>query len=124
MWIKCDWGDTYRNRYFLADKDRLKVTGTRLIDCPVLIIGKYNTESEKWGLEAVNTEHNHDRSQSISAHPSLRKLTPEQSKDLRLMSNAGHTPRAILTVMQQNSPSLQLCLSDIHYTKARYRLEV
>ena len=123
VWIKCDRGDTYRNRYFLADEDRLRVTGTWLIGCSVLIIGKYSTESEKWGLEAIYTEHHHDRSQSISAHPSLRKLTPEQSQDLRLMSNAGHTPREIRTVIKQTSPSLQLRLSDIYNAKARYRLE-
>ena len=40
LWIKCDRGDTYRNRYSLAGEDRLRVTGTRLIDCPVLIIRK------------------------------------------------------------------------------------
>lgn len=40
------------------------------------------------------------------------------------MSNVGHTPRAIRTVMQQTSPSLPLRLSDIYNAKARYRLEV
>lgn len=39
------------------------------------------------------------------------------------MSYAGHTPRAIRTVMQQTSPSLQFRLSDIYNAKARYRLE-
>lgn len=31
----------------LSNYDYLRVTGTPLIDCTVLIIGKYSTESEK-----------------------------------------------------------------------------
>ena len=39
------------------------------------------------------------------------------------MSNAGHTPQAIRTVVQQTTPSLQPRLCDIYNAKARYRLE-
>ena len=40
-WLKCDRGDSYRNRFYLSEEEQMRKTGTRLIDYPIEIAGKW-----------------------------------------------------------------------------------
>lgn len=62
VWLKCDRGDSYRNWFKLSEEDRIRRTGTRLIDCSVEIIGKLINSTDTWEMTTTNAIHNHDPS--------------------------------------------------------------
>lgn len=47
VWLKRDRGEAYRNRYKLDENQRIRSTGSRLIDCPMMVLGTF-----KWSLES------------------------------------------------------------------------
>lgn len=79
VWLKCDRGEAYRNRYKLDENHRTQNTSSRLIGCPILVLGTFKRSLEAWELSVPESNHNHEASHIISAHPSLRKLNPTQS---------------------------------------------
>lgn len=120
--MKFDRGEAYRNRYKLDENQRIRSTGSRLIDCPMMVLGTFKRSLEAWELSVAENNHNHEASHSISDHPSLRKLNTTQSQDLEVMTNAGQPPRVIRSVIQQSDPQLSLRLRDIYNARAKYRL--
>lgn len=70
VWLNCDRCEAYRNRYQLD----IRSTGSRLIDCPMMVLGTFKRSIEAWELSVAERNHSHEASHSISAHPSLRKL--------------------------------------------------
>jgi hypothetical protein len=51
VWLKCDRGGKYRARD-LTDDNRVRLTGTRCIECPFSAIGKLNPFGE-WVLVSI-----------------------------------------------------------------------
>ena len=122
VWLKCDRGEAYRNQYKLDENHRIRSTGSRLIDSPMMLLGTFKWSLEAWELSVAESNHNHEASHRISAHPSFRKLNTTQSQDLEVMTNAEQPPRVIRSVIQQSDPQLFLRLSDIYNARAKYRL--
>lgn len=116
--MKFDRGEAYRNLYRLNEDQRIRSAGSRLIDCPMMVLGTFKRSLEVCELSIAERNHNHEASHSISAHPSLRKLNPTQSQDLEVMTNAKQPPRVIRSVIQQPDPHSSLRLSDIYNARA------
>ena len=122
VWLKCNRGDSYRNRFQLSEKGRIRKTGTRLMDCPMGIVGKLISPNT-WEMTTTNSTHNHNSSLHKSGHPTLRQLSPNKIENVKIMTKAGQPPRVIRTVLQQINPDLVLRLSDIYNIRARQRVE-
>lgn len=51
----------------------VKRTGTRLINCPFEIWGRWKSDNF-WEVELKNLVHNHEPSNDMSGHPSHRRF--------------------------------------------------
>ena len=89
VWLKCDRGDLYRNRFQLSKEGRIQKTGTRLMDCPMEIVGKLINPTDAWEMTTTNSTHNHDPSLHKSGHPTLRQLSPNEIENVKIMTKAG-----------------------------------
>lgn len=92
VWLKCDRGKAYQNRYQLDENQRVQSIGSRH--------ETFKQGLEAWELSVAEWNHIHKASHSISAHPSLRKLNATQSQDLEVMTNARQPPRVIRSLIQ------------------------
>ena len=91
-----------RNKH-LTDETRQRRTGSRLMECPFLLRGRCDAKNQRWYLNVLNPEHNHDASDTPAAHPSLRCLDSGQKEEITQLSRVGVPPRTIVTVMQADS---------------------
>ncbi len=71
VWLKCDRGEAYRNRYQLDENHRIRSTRSHLIDCPMMVLGTFKRNLEALELSVTERNHNHKASKSTSAHPSF-----------------------------------------------------
>lgn len=53
VWLKCDKGEAYRNRYKLDENQRIRSTRSRLTDCPMMVLGTFKRSLEAWELSVV-----------------------------------------------------------------------
>ena len=98
VYLVCDRGTKYRNRYDLTEETRRRTTGSRLVDCPSRCMGKL--ENEIWKLTVSEPSHNHERSMNSTAYPSLRRLNEHQKEQIASWTKAGQSPRAIWTMLR------------------------
>ena len=119
VYLVCDRGTKYRNRYDLTKETRRRTTGSRLINCPFRCMGKL--ENEIWKLTVSEPSHNHERSANSTAHPSLRRLNEHQKEQIASWTKAGQSPRAIWTMLRQEDPNLNIHLSDLYNARLRIR---
>jgi len=121
VYLICDRGGPYRNRFNLTDETRISTTGLRLINCAFWAVG--TAIDGVWLLSIRNPAHNHERSHSVTAHPSLRRLDPETQQKTNEMTRAGVRPRVILSALRQNNPDIPPVVGDIYNQRKRSRRE-
>ena len=122
VYLGCDRGGKYRNRLNLTDETRRKNTSSRLINCPFSVCGKEENDNV-WTLSIRNPAHNHEPSESLPAHPSLRRLSKQAKERVKEMTKAGARPREILSSLRQNDPSISTISRDIYNLRKKIRLE-
>ncbi|CAG8797699.1 10987_t:CDS:1, partial [Cetraspora pellucida] len=87
VYLGYNWGGIYRNRLNLNDQTCQRNTSSRLIDCPFSVYGIKRNDN-MWILTICNSEHNHEPSENISAHPSFRRPNEQAQGQIKEMSNA------------------------------------
>jgi len=71
-YVKCDRGGVYKGK---VTQKKTKLTGSRLIGCPV----KYRidlNDSDLWQIKTLDDKHNHGPSSGKNAHPLHRRFVP------------------------------------------------
>ncbi|KAJ3705596.1 hypothetical protein LUZ61_009301 [Rhynchospora tenuis] len=116
--LRCDRGGNYRNTHKISEEQRKKFTSSRLANCPFQLYGKKNEEGT-WAIEIRNNEHNHGPSTDISAHASLRRLTPDQLESVEHMSNCGIRPKQILASLRHDDPDTRVIARTIYNAKKK-----
>lgn len=117
--LGCDRGGTYRNRRNVEEMKRKRKASSRLINCPFQAIGK--KDDDVWVLTVRNGEHNHEPLNDISEHRYCRRLTEEEVKQIKLMTEAGAKPRQMLEALKQSNPEFQSTPRHLYNVKAKIR---
>ena len=122
--LKCDRGGQYRNRRELTEENRQRRTGSRLVECPFRATGNCDKRNQRWYLQVMEAEHNHEPSNTPAAHPSLRRLNEEDKTEIAGLSRAGVAPRTIVAAMQGQRPANKpLSVKDIYNARLQLRAE-
>jgi hypothetical protein len=121
LWIKCDRGGRYDDRYKLDDSTRQRTTASRLIDCPFELYARVYASDKQWHLKVKCSEHNHARSESLSGHPIARRLVDTQKASVRQMFSCGISPRDTLTTLRQDDTNQHLVARTIYNARAAAR---
>lgn len=117
----CDRGGTRNISSTPADTEHRRRTSSRLIHCPFKLYTQQLKVDGLWHLTVRNPDHNHEASANLSGHPVVRRLQPEQRAVTTQLITAGVPPKDILTVLQQESPSISITARDIYNEHVRVR---
>ena len=120
LWLKCDRGGHYENRRNITDEQRKRKRGdSRLMGCPFMVIAVL--KEDFWRVKTECDTHNHGPSDDLSAHPSLRKMTQEQTDRLQRMTDAGNTPSEIMDAMREQWPDINVVKRDIYNARKKHK---
>ena len=120
LWLKCDRGGHYENRRNITDEQRKRKRGdSRLMGCPFMVIAVM--KDDQWKVKTEVDSHNHGPSEDLTAHPSLRKMTQEQTDRLQKMTDAGNTPSEIMEAMKEQWPDINIVKRDIYNARKKHK---
>ena len=123
--LKCDRGGVYRSRRNPADSDLIarRNTGTRLCDCKYSIKCRSTAEG-KWIAGESIYQHNHQPSQDMSGHLSVRRLTEDSSQIISVLSTSGSAPKHIISALRITEPTQVVIRKDVYNARGKMRREV
>ncbi|MBW0464153.1 hypothetical protein O181_003868 [Austropuccinia psidii MF-1] len=77
------------------NKNSSKTVTSRKLDCPFRLYARKYAKKTTWTLEVKNSEHSHDATENIMAHPAFRKLNHQETSQLSQISESLLLPRQI-----------------------------
>jgi hypothetical protein len=89
----------YKARRGLTGDNRLRDTGTRLIDCPFSV--RANLKHGTWTVKVRNPDHNHEATSNSLSHPIQRRMPDCVKKQVEALFTAGTKPQQIMSAVQQ-----------------------
>lgn len=120
LWLKCDRGGKYENRRNITDEQRKRKRGdSRLMGCPFMVIAVL--KDNVWKVKTEEEKHNHEPSEDLTVHPSLRKMTKEQMSVLEQMTDAGSTPAEIMDTLKTQYPTINIVKRDVYNARKKYK---
>ena len=123
LWLKCDRGGLYENRRNLTPEQRKrKRSDSRLLGCPFRMLAVVRKDGV-WRVSTENSEHNHDPSEDLSVHPTLRRLTEAQSQKVNEMTEAGNSPAETLEELRRIWPDIKVLTRDIYNARKKYKAQ-
>lgn len=123
LWLKCDRGGQYENRRNLTPEQRKrKRSDSRLLGCPFRMLAVVRKDGV-WKVSTENPDHNHGPSDDLSQHPTLRRLTEEQSAKVNEMTEAGNSPAETLEELKRLWPGIKVLTRDIYNARKKYKAQ-
>src|SRR4051794_18527317 len=118
--LGCDRSGQYDGRG-LNETNRVRDTGSRLINCPFSVRGKL--KNGIWAIEVRNPDHNHDASLTPMAHPIQRRIPDEVKQRVQQLSASGVPARQIITTIRQSGNHHTVIVDDIYNIRKQLRRE-
>ena len=123
LWLKCDRGGVYADRHGLTPENRKRKRGeSRLTDCPFKVLANMRKDGI-WRSHTEIADHNHEPSEDLSVHPSLRRMTDEQIRRVNEMTESGSSPAETLEELQRLWPGIKVLRRDIYNARKKYKTE-
>ena len=123
LWLKCDRGGTYENRRNLTPDQRKRKRGdSRLLGCPFKMIAACRKDGS-WTVDTEVSNHNHEPSDDLSAHPTLRRMTDQQLQKVHEMCDAGRSPAHTLEELRKLWPKIKVLTRDIYNARKKYKTQ-
>ncbi len=119
LWLRCDRGGIYRERQHVNDGVKKRNRTSRLMACPFRL--RAVRKQGVWNLTTVNAEHNHEPSESMTAHPSLRRLSVGMRDRIRVLTEEGVRPARILEILEDERPDIKLLSRDIYNARKQIK---
>ncbi|KAJ0754861.1 putative transcription factor FAR family [Helianthus annuus] len=107
--LMCDRGGVYK-----SDKDSSRETGTRKINCPFEMVGKFSKKNGSWTLKVKPGEHNHPPGEYMEGHPILKRLTPNEHQLVADLTGKGVFPKDILGVIKERDENNVSTIKNIY----------
>ena len=121
LWLKCDRGGTYENRRnLMPDQRKRKRADSRLLGCPFKVIAAHKKDGS-WTVDTEIGNHNHEPSDDLSAHPTLRRMTDQQLQKVHDMCDAGRSPAETLEELKAVWPGIKVLTRDIYNARKKYK---
>lgn len=114
--LKCDRGGKY------TVKESSRVSGTKKINCPFELEGKYSEEYDSWTLRVICDQHNHQRVQYMEGHPYARRLKEDEFSLVKDLTTMNMPPRDILSILKERNLSNVSTLETIYNARRKLRM--
>lgn len=124
LWIRCDRGGTYETRHNTTPESRKrKSRESRLMGCPFKVVIAYKGDSDTWKTTVEIAEHNHPPSEDLSEHPTLRRMTAEQTRKMEELTDKEYTPQECLDEMKRIWPDIHVVNRDLYNARKKYKTQ-
>lgn len=121
LWLKCDRGGTYENRRNLTPDQRKRKRGdSRLLGCPFKMLATCRKD-KIWRINTEVPTHNHEPSDDLSAHPTLRRMTDQQLQKVHEMYDEGKSPAETLDELRATWPDIKVLTRDIYNARKKHK---
>ncbi|KAL6513821.1 hypothetical protein OROHE_019277 [Orobanche hederae] len=114
--LMCDRGGDYKV------KDSSKVSGTKKINCPFELEGKYLDEYDSWRLRVICDKHNHKPAQYMEGHPYAKRLSEDEYSLVAELTTMNVAPRDILSILKQRNVNNVSTLKTIYNARNKIRM--
>ena len=123
LWLKCDRGGLYENRRNLTpDQRKRKRVESRLVGCPFKIVASHG-KNGVWKCHTEIPEHTHGPSDDMREHPTLRRMTEEQTQKVNEMTDAENTPAETMEELKRLWPGIKVLTRDIYNARKKYKTQ-
>ena len=124
LWIRCDRGGTYETRQNATpDSRKRKSRESRLMGCPFKVVIAYKGDSDTWKTTVEIAEHNHPPSEDLSEHPTLRRMTAEQTRKMEELTDKDYTPQECLDELKRIWPDIHIMNRDLYNARKKYKTQ-
>lgn len=114
--LQCDRGGTYKSK-----KISTRNTGTKKIDCPFRLEGKYLSVDDCWTLRVICETHNHKPALYMEGHPYARRLSEDEARLVKDLSINNVKSRNILSTLKQQNMDNASIFKTIYNARHKFR---
>ncbi|KAJ9538874.1 hypothetical protein OSB04_031607 [Centaurea solstitialis] len=111
----CDHGGPYR-----GNGSSSRHTGTKKINCPFELVGKYSPLNGCWTLTVKCENHNHEPAEDMEGHPYAMRLTENEVRLVEDLSRKNVKPRDILSTLKEQIPDNVSTLKTIYNARRKF----
>ncbi|KAJ9552999.1 hypothetical protein OSB04_017044 [Centaurea solstitialis] len=111
----CDRGGKYR-----GNGSSCRHTGTKKINCPFKLAGKYLSMHDCWTVRVICDKHNHEAAEDMEGHPYAMRLTENELRLVEDLSRKNVKPRDILSTLKEQNPDNVSTLRTIYNARRRF----
>ncbi|XP_022025181.1 uncharacterized protein LOC110925532 [Helianthus annuus] len=114
--LMCDRGGVYK-----SVKESSKATGSRKINCPFEMVGKYSKENGYWTLKVKHGEHNHPPGEYMEGHPIFKRLKPNEHQLVAELTGKHVLPKDILGMIKECDENNVSTIKNIYNARDKIR---
>ena len=111
----CDRGGKYK-----GNGSSSRHTGTKKINCPFQLVGKYSLTHDYWTVKVICDKHNHEPAEDMEGHPYAMRLTENEIRLVEDSSRKNVQPRDILSILKKQNPENVSTLRTIYNAHRRF----
>ena len=104
--LACDRAAKYSNPSGIPENEKLKKKSSRKCGCRMYILAK-KCSNDRWELMIKYGRHNHEPSQNMATHPTLRRLNADTLDQIATMATNKVPPRAQTATIRDKFPLMQ-----------------
>ncbi|XP_022003107.2 uncharacterized protein LOC110900526 [Helianthus annuus] len=113
--LGCEHGGVSRS------KDLGKDIGTKKINCPFKLVGKYSKKNDVWKLKVVCDEHNYPPALYMEGHAQAMKLSSNENHLVQDLTWLNVKPRDILSTLKKQNEKNVSVLKIIYNVRYKFR---
>ena len=126
LWIRCDRGGSHISRPPSTNPRTGRVRKhreSRLMGCPFKVVIVYKGETDSWITRTEIPDHNHGPSEDLSEHPTLRRMTAEQTRKMEELADREYTPQETLDELKRIWPDIHVVNRDLYNARKKYKTQ-
>ncbi|KAL4559413.1 hypothetical protein LXL04_031551 [Taraxacum kok-saghyz] len=113
----CDRGGTYKSKNISS-----RNTGTKKINCPFELKGKYSKLYNFWTLSVVCDKHNHEPAEHFEGHAFVMRLSDNETRLVADLTRLNVKPHDILTTLKEQNPENVSTLKTIYNARDKIKM--
>nr|XP_043627293.1 uncharacterized protein LOC122598879 [Erigeron canadensis] len=113
--LKCDRGGIFKS------KSSIRTTGSKKINCPFELVGKYYKVNDLWVLEVICEKHNHEPALDMEGHPHAKRLSKDEARLVGDLLNKNVKPQEILSTLKEQNTYNVSTMRTIYNARHKFR---
>ncbi|XP_076930725.1 uncharacterized protein LOC143595642 [Bidens hawaiensis] len=115
VFLMCDCGGIPRST------SSIRNCGSKKINCPFELVGKYSKMYDAWTLMVLCEKHNHEPTLNMKDHPYARRLSDDEARLVFELSRKNVKPQDILSTLKEQNKNNVSSIKTIYNACHKFR---